>query len=158
VSRRAVLRAAAGVLAAGALPASHVPVGAQTPAAAPTPTPSPERVDAFVALSQALVGGGRLDPERAAQFLQLNDADPDRAAALDALLALDPATAVAEGVQASPVKPILHFWYRGVFDGQPVPDRETFWYGLSSWQSVRYTSSTSICKRFGDWAEAPVVR
>ncbi len=152
VSRRAILRASAGLLAAGAFaPARRV--GAQAPAA----TPSPDRIDAFVALSQALVGGGRIDPNRAAQFLELNDADPQRAEALGTLLGMDPATVVADHADDPLVKPILHFWYRGVYDDQPVAGRATFWYGLSAWQAVKYTSSTSICKRFGDWAELPAV-
>ncbi len=153
VSRRAILRASAGVLATGALAPDWV-AAAQTPAA----TPPPERVDAFVALSQALVGGGRIDPVRAVQFLQLNDADPQRADALGALLALDPATVVSDHADDPLVKPILHFWYRGVYDDQPVAGRDTFWYGLSAWQAVTYTSSTSICKIFGDWADEPAVR
>lgn len=153
VSRRAILRASAGMLAAGAL-APGWAAAAQTPAA----TPTPDRVNAFVALSQALVGGGRIDPDRAAQFLELNDADPRRADALGALLAMDPATVVTDHAADPLVKPILHFWYRGVYDDQPVAGRDTFWYGLSAWQAVKYTSSTSICKIFGDWADLPAVR
>lgn len=151
-SRRAILRASVGVLAAGALGPGWA--AAQTPAA----TPTPARIDAFVALSQALVGGGRIDPNRAAQFLELNDADPQRADALGALLGMDPATVVSDQADDPLVKPILHFWYRGVYDDQPVAGRDTFWYGLSAWQAVTYTSSTSICKIFGDWADLPAVR
>jgi len=77
------------------------------------------------------------------------------------------ATPVATGTQtsgpaATPVvagpdvrKEILTYWYRGVFAGAPVPERETFWFSLSAWQAVEYTAATSACKAFGWWATAP---
>jgi hypothetical protein len=52
---------------------------------------------------------------------------------------------------------ILTFWYEGIFAGQPVSGRETFWFSLSSWQAVRYTAAMSICKTFGGWADAPTI-
>jgi hypothetical protein len=119
--------------------------------------PDQARIDAFVALSQALVGGGRIDPDRAAQFLELNDADPDDKALLDAMLALDPAKVAAAPAEHPYASAILLYWYLGEYKGAAVPGRESFLYSLSSWQAVKYTSSTSICKRFGDWAEAPKV-
>jgi len=77
------------------------------------------------------------------------------------------ATPLAEGAQmatpaATPLaagpdirKEILTYWYRGIYDGAPVPDRETFWFSLSAWQAVEYTAATSACKVFGGWASAP---
>ncbi|MFM9107723.1 MAG: hypothetical protein ACKOWF_13605 [Chloroflexota bacterium] len=123
----------------------------------PTPVPDQARLDAFVALSEALVGGGRIDPKRAGQFLDLNDATDDDRVLLDAMLSLSPAAVAASPAEHPLVNPILIFWYVGEFKGAPVAGRDTFWYGLSSWQAIRYTSSTGICKRFGDWTEAPNV-
>jgi hypothetical protein len=147
MTRRAFLAATAG---AAVLPAT---AGAQDA----TATPDKARIDAVVALSQALVGGGRIDPNRAAQYMELNDADPDDKALLDQLLTVDPANVAATPAAHPMATPILLYWYLGEHKGVAVPERDTFWYGLSSWQAVKYTSSTSICKRFGDWAEAPKV-
>jgi hypothetical protein len=43
-----------------------------------------------MAISATLVGGGRLQPDRGQPFLTLADADPERRAALDALIAAGP--------------------------------------------------------------------
>ncbi len=146
-TRRALLRAGVGGTLALALP---ITARAQS-------TSSDDRQNSFVVMATTIVGGGRIDPARAAQFIALNDADPANAADLDAMLAADPATVVATPADYPLVVPILQFFYLGTYADQPVADRQSFWYGLSSWQAVRYTSSTSICKRFGDWANPPTV-
>jgi len=151
LTRRAILRAGAGALAVAAAP--------RLVAAQATPAPDdPARVAAFVALSEALVGGGRIDPDRAAQALvSLQDADPASSAKLDEMLAAGPDAVLANPADFPQAKPLLLYWYQGSWKGQAVAGRDTFWYGLSSWQAVKYTSSTGICKRFGDWATAPRV-
>ncbi|MGI9252836.1 MAG: hypothetical protein ACR2J8_03750 [Thermomicrobiales bacterium] len=146
MTRRALLAASAAVAL------TPVGIGAQdvTP-----PAVDQTRIDGFVALSAALVGGGRIDPKRAEQFLTLNDATDDDRALLDTMIAAGPATVMASPGSYPLISPVLTYWYIGEYKGAAVPGRDTFWYGLSSWQAVKYTSSTSICKRFGDWAEAP---
>ena len=138
--------------------------------------PAPEEADAgaaqrlgpFMALSAALVGGGRLDEARGAQYLAIAEADPTKRQALDELLAATAAGSGAPPAIATPVaaaseaardlsKEILGFWYLGVVGDQPVEDRAGFWFGLSSWQAVQYTPATSACKAFGIWAQAPRV-
>lgn len=150
VSRRAILRVGAAAIALSAAP--RLAAAQATP-----PAPDTARLDAFVALSVALVGGGRIDPQRAGALLALQDATPDGTAALDAMLAAGPDAVLAAPADFPAVQPILRYWYQGAWDGSSVAGRDTFWYGLSSWQAVKYTSSTSICKRFGDWADAPAV-
>jgi hypothetical protein len=121
-------------------------------------------IAAFMDLSLALVGGGRLDEDRGAQLLVLIAADADRRAALDGLLAIRAgaaATPIATPVaalsdaQRTLVEQILRFWYLGTYDDQPVTDRAGFWFGLSAWQAVQYTYATSVCRAFGIWAQPP---
>lgn len=151
VSRRTVLRAGAAALAFTAAP--HLASAQATPEAV-----DQARLDAFVALSEALVGGGRIDPDRAGRALAaLQDADPASLAALDEMLAAGPEAVLASPGDFPSVQPLLLFWYQGSWNGVAVDGRDTFWYGLSAWQAVKYTSSTGICKRFGDWATAPAV-
>jgi hypothetical protein len=122
-------------------------------------------IDAFMDLSLALVGGGRLDPDRGGQLLALIAADPARLPALDDLLAIR-AGGAAETPIATPVatltgearglvEQILRYWYLGTYNEQPVTDRAGFWFGLSAWQAVQYTYAPSVCRAFGVWAEPP---
>jgi hypothetical protein len=120
---------------------------------------------AFMDLSLALVGGGRLDEDRGGQLLDLIATDPARLTALHELLAIragaGAATPIATPVAALSVgsrelvEQILRFWYLGTFDGQPVNDRAGFWFSLSAWQAVKFTYAPSVCRAFGIWAEAP---
>jgi hypothetical protein len=122
-------------------------------------------LDTFMDLSLALVGGGRLDPDRGGQLLALIAANPTGVAALDELLSIRAGGAAATPI-ATPVatlsgdarglvEQILRFWYLGTWDGQPVTDRAGFWFGLSAWQAVEYTYAPSVCRAFGIWAEPP---
>jgi Membrane bound FAD containing D-sorbitol dehydrogenase len=121
--------------------------------------------DAFMDLSLALVGGGRLDPDRGGQLLAMIAPDPARLTALEDLLAIraggEAATPIATPVATLSadgrelVEQILRFWYLGTWDDQPVTDRDGFWFGLSAWQAVKYTYAPSVCRAFGVWAEAP---
>lgn len=122
-------------------------------------------IESFMDLSLALVGGGRLDPDRGGQLLALIAADPDRLTALDELLAIRVGGATAmpiatpvaalSGSARDLVEQILRFWYLGMYDDQPVTDRAGFWFGLSAWQAVEYTYAPSVCRAFGLWAEPP---
>jgi hypothetical protein len=59
-------------------------------------------IDAFMDLSLALVGGGKLDPDRGGQLLALIAADTERRTALDSLLAIRASGEVATPI-ATPV-------------------------------------------------------
>jgi hypothetical protein len=48
---------------------------------------------------------------------------------------------------------IIAFWYTGMFDGLPAPDREERFAGLLAWQTVPYTTLLTVCKNFGYWAQ-----
>jgi hypothetical protein len=48
---------------------------------------------------------------------------------------------------------IIAFWYTGMFDGLPAPDREERYFQLLAWQTVPYTTILTVCKNFGYWAE-----
>jgi hypothetical protein len=137
-------------------------VGPPPGQASPVPGVS---MTAFMDLSLALVGGGRLDADRGGQLLDLIATDPARLTALHELLAIRAGAGVATPI-ATPVaalsvgsrklvEQILRFWYLGTFDGQPVNDRAGFWFSLSAWQAVKYTYATSVCRAFGIWAEPP---
>ena len=64
-----------------------------------TPSPVPGvPIDSFMDLSLALVGGGRLDPQRGSQLLALIASDAERRRALDDLLAIR-----AGGEAATPI-------------------------------------------------------
>ena len=122
-------------------------------------------IESFIDLSTALVGGGKLDPQRGSQLLALIAPDSARRRALDDLLAIRAGGAAATPI-ATPVaalsgdarelvEQILRFWYLGTWDDQPVTDRAGFWFGLSAWQAVEYTYAPSVCRAFGIWAEPP---
>jgi len=122
-------------------------------------------IESFMDLSLALVGGGKLDPQRGSQLLALIAPDSERRRALDDLLAIRAGGAAATPI-ATPVaalsgdarelvEQILRFWYLGTWDDQPVTDRAGFWFGLSAWQAVEYTYAPSVCRAFGIWAEPP---
>jgi Membrane bound FAD containing D-sorbitol dehydrogenase len=122
-------------------------------------------IDSFMDLSLALVGGGRLDPQRGSQLLALIAPDRERRTALDELLAIRAGGAAAIPI-ATPVatlspdarelvEQILRFWYLGTWDDQPVTDRAAAWFGLSAWQAVEYTYAPSVCRAFGIWADPP---
>jgi hypothetical protein len=122
-------------------------------------------IDSFMDLSAALVGGGRLDPQRGSQVLALIASDDERRKALDDLLAIraggEGATPIATPVAALSgdarelVEQILRFWYLGTWDDQPVTDRAASWFSLSAWQAVEYTYAPSVCRAFGIWAVPP---
>ena len=163
VSRRGLAR----IVAATALIAAPAALGApaRSHAKAQTPDAGEAPIAAFMDLSAAFVGGGRLDETRGTQLLGLIEADAERRASLDRLLAIRtdnaPSTpiaaplAVLESTDRELAEQILRFWYLGVFDGQPVEDRAGFWFGLSAWQAVGYTYAPSVCRAFGQWAQPP---
>ena len=122
-------------------------------------------IESFMDLSTALVGGGKLDPQRGSQLLALIAPDSERRRGLDDLLAIRAGGAAATPI-ATPVaalsgdarelvEQILRFWYLGTWDDQPVTDRAGFWFGLSAWQAVEYTYAPSVCRAFGIWADPP---
>jgi Membrane bound FAD containing D-sorbitol dehydrogenase len=114
------------------------------------------KLQSLLDLSKTLCGGGNFDPDRGTLLLQLLSSDPSLAAGLDELLASPPVegTPVApQGAQAT-AQAILVYWYVGAFDGDPVPDRSTAYYGLTAWQAM-YTPPFAVCKAYGAWADPP---
>ncbi len=163
-------RAAFAWLAAAA--GNHKPtVVASAPASAATAEPgegyaaghpdasrtAPARLDPFLALSLALVGGGDLDEGRARQYLATVAADGAKQRALDELLARaeKPSASRLSSAARELRKEILEFWYLGTVGGQPVAGGASAWATLHAWQAVQYTPAPSVCKGYGSWA-APV--
>ncbi|MEA2582550.1 MAG: hypothetical protein QOF33_635 [Thermomicrobiales bacterium] len=153
LSRRAFV-AQAGLWAAVAAMATRS-IAEQAGAQEATPV-DPARLQGLLDLSKTLCGGGNFDPDRATMLLQFLAGDSDLSAGLDELLASPPVTGVSLGsshAQAT-AQVILIFWYVGAFNGQPVPNRSTAYYGLTAWQAM-YTPPVAVCKAFGGWADPP---
>lgn len=116
----------------------------------------PARVQDLLALSQHLCGGGRFDPDRAAMLLDFLSHDPVLANGLDDLLANPPVegTPLDDSEAGTTAQAILVFWYAGIMQGEPAPNRGSAYYGLTAWQAM-YTPSWAVCKVFGGWADPP---
>jgi hypothetical protein len=163
--RRLLVGLGTSALAAGLPTAATDPVAAQeaTPVASPV---DQTRLNGLIDLSRTLCGGGNFDSGRATTLLGLLDGDTDLEQGLDELLAappVDPATAttppaaptaVPSSQAQTAMQAILLFWYVDTFKGDPVADRSTAYYGLTSWQSM-YTPPFAVCKVFGGWANPP---
>lgn len=153
VTRRRLLIAASASLV-GVTPDA---LARSTPVATPDVDVS---VDQLIALSEELCGGGRFDPDRAAALLRLLTGDETLNAGLHELLANPTSGAGAEATPTASIaaesaaETILLYWYTGYVNDEPVPDRSTMYYQLTSWQAM-YTPSFAVCKLFGGWSEAP---
>ncbi len=163
VTRRQFVSAATGVLAAPVLAGK---VSAQeelnatpdlgTPVASPASVVSID-VDALHALSQTLVGGGELNRNAVEPLAQLIGGDDELVAGFEELVqsddpASDEARERMSESAAATVSAILHYWYRGYFDGQPVENRADIFFGLPAWSAVPYFTQPTLCKGFGYWA------
>jgi hypothetical protein len=163
LTRRQVL-ARTGSLAAAAALAMHLSgrgAAAQhaTPAATSDSTPiavDPDRYKQLMDLSLTLCGGGNFSDERGAVLYQLIFSDPALVTGFDQLIAQPP-------VPGQPIQPdsarstsqvILNFWYGDYFDGEPLPDRGSAYYQMTSWQAM-YTFSWAVCHAYGAWAHEP---
>ena len=163
VTRRRFVGAATGAFAAPALAgkiAAQEELNATpelgTPVASPAAVVSID-VDALHALSQTLVGGGELNQNAVEPLAQLIGGDEELVAGFEELVQFDdPASAEARermsGSASATVSAILHYWYRGYFDGQPVENRADIFFGLPAWSAVPYFTQPTLCKGFGYWA------
>lgn len=132
-----------------------------TPIASPAAA-VPVDIDALLAVSVALVGVDSLKQDAARPLAQLIGADPGRAAGFEELTQVDDLAADGslDGLSddaASVARNILQYWYMGYFDGQPVENRETIFFGLPVWQTLPYATQPTLCKGFGYWATDPGV-
>jgi hypothetical protein len=165
LSRRRLLTGVGVASLTGGL--SPLPTTETTVAQDATPAAiDPARLSGLVDLSRTLCGGGNFDSARATSLLGLLDADPALAQGLAELLAsppVDPAgsatppaapTSVPSSRAQAAAQAILVYWYVGVFNGDPVADRATAYYGLTAWQAM-YTPPFAVCKLFGGWADPP---
>jgi hypothetical protein len=156
ITRRRLLVAASVSLAGTAPNARARALTSATPIADVT-------VDQLIVLSETLCGGGRFDPDRAGALLTLLTGDETLNAGLHALLAM-PAGGVGGDVTPSTSAPaqavaetILLYWYTGYVGDEPVVDRSTMYYQLTSWQAM-YTPSFAVCKLYGGWNDAPATK
>ena len=116
------------------------------------------RLDPFLALSRALVGGGALDEGRARLFLTAAAEERTKQRALDELLvpwAGKPSAGRLSSAALELRKEILEFWYLGTIGGQPVAGGAEAWSTLHAWQAVHYTPAPSICKGYDSWSAPP---
>ena len=154
VTRRRLLVAAGASLAAAATPDALA-------RAATSATPVADvSVDQLIALSRELCGGGHFDRDRAATLLSVLTGDETLNAGLRDLLtnpntgARTEATPSASSAAQSAAETILLYWYTGYLNDEPVADRSTMYYQLTTWQAM-YTPSFAVCKLFGGWSEVP---
>lgn len=167
LTRRRVVGAAAGAIAA---PVVASAAAAQSELATPergTPAASPVvavaiDVGGLYALSQQLVGGGKLDETAVEPLAGLLSGDPARIAGFEELAKLDNAASASALTDISDnarqvVTDILQYWYLGQFDGQPVANRAAMFFGLPVWATLPYVTQPTLCKGFGYWAtDVPV--
>lgn len=153
LTRRRFVAFPVALAAAAALRAAAERVAAAD--ATPLPVDG-DRLAQLTDLSRTLCGGGNLDAKRAANLLQLLDADADLTAGLDELLANSPVEGESLGSAKAQTtaQAILLFWYVDVFDGDLLPDRSSAYYQLTAWQAM-YTPVWAVCKSFGGWGDAP---
>jgi hypothetical protein len=162
LTRRHFVGAAAGAISA---PVAASSVAAQSELATPergTPVASPAAaisidVDALYAISQQLVGGGNLDEASAGPLAKLISADQARTGGFEELSKLDKVASPSALKDISDdarqvVTNILEYWYLGQFDGQPVANRASMFFGLPVWATVPYVTQPTLCKSFGYWA------
>jgi hypothetical protein len=116
----------------------------------------PARLQQLIDLSQTLCGGGSFATQRATNLYQLIFTDEALESGFDQLVAQPP-------VAGQPIEPdlakataqvILIFWFADFFAGEPLPDRGSAYYQLTSWQAM-YTFSWAVCHFYGGWAEEP---
>ncbi len=143
------------VVRGGAAPtATAEPWGGLVPSHPDASSTTPAKLDPFLALSRALVGGGQLDEGRASLFLASVAEERTKQRALDELLASWAGKPLASRLSSPAIelrKEILEFWYLGTIGGRPVAGGGEAWATLHAWQAVRYTPAPSICKGYDSW-------
>lgn len=116
----------------------------------------PAQLEALIALSQTLCGGGTFSNDRATRLLQLLQSDADLEAGLNELLATPPVEGGSLGSDQAQktAEVILIYWYADLYNGNPLPDRGSAYYQLTTWQAM-YTFSWAVCHFYGGWAQEP---
>lgn len=115
-----------------------------------------DRLQQLIDLSQALAGGGSFTNERATVLYQLIAADSALDDGFESLLANPPTPgqAIAPDIAKATAQVILLFWYADLYEGNPLPDRGSAYYQMTSWQAM-YTFSWAVCHFYGGWAQEP---
>ena len=129
------------------------------PATAADATPvavDPDRLQQLIDLSQTLCGGGSFTSQRAEVLYQLIFTDAALEMGFDDLLANPPVPGqpIEPDVAEATAQVILKFWFADLFAGEPLPDRGSAYYQLTSWQAM-YTFSWAVCHSYGVWANEP---
>jgi hypothetical protein len=152
-----------GALALGGVIPRRVYGQPSTPAPSATAETSPVVADAIdevelQRLSLLLTGVDALPEGGLTPLAQLISAEREQVTAfreLAGLADIDASgrlTGVSDGAREL-ADNIIAFWYTGMFDGLPAPDREERFAGLLAWQTVPYTTLLTVCKNFGYWAQ-----
>lgn len=161
VTRRRFVGVATGALAAPVIPVTVLAQEYSTPQSG-TPIASPAAPveideDALFTLSQALVGGGKLNRDAVEPLAKLIGGDPDLTAGFEELAKFDDPTSdearagLSKNAEAASAH-ILLYWYEGYFGDQPVEHRAGILFGLPVWSTVSYITMPTVCKGFGYWA------
>ncbi len=116
----------------------------------------PDRLQQLIDLSQTLCGGGNFTTARATNLYQLIFTDPALETGFDQLIAQPPVAGqpIEPDVAKATAQVILTFWFADFFAGEPLPDRGSAYYQLTSWQAM-YTFSWAVCHFYGGWAQEP---
>ena len=82
--------------------------------------------------------------------------DPDLETGFDQLIAQPPTPGqpIAPDLAKATAQVILIFWFADFYAGEPLPDRGSAYYQLTSWQAM-YTFSWAVCHSYGGWAQEP---
>ena len=147
--------------------ASTVPLAVHgqpsTPAPSGTAEASPvvsEAIDEgeLLSLSETLVGISPLLADDVPELARLISAEPALVSAYGDAMAFPNLAAPGALEEVPPdvqrlAGNILSFWYVGMFDGLPTPNRADRFAGLLAWQAVPYTTMLTVCKDFGYWSQ-----
>ena len=107
-------------------------------------------------LSQVLCGGGTFNSDRATKLYQIIFTDPALEDGFHALTANPPVAGqpIEPDIARATAQVILLFWFADIYEGEPLPDRGSAYYQLTSWQAM-YTFSWAVCHFYGGWANPP---
>ena len=110
-------------------------------------------LDAFVELSERLLGRAKLDREIAQIYLNAINADPDTAITL-AILAQMNGNPTPE--QAALSQTIVEWWYTGVYTVKGKPQLATHT-GALMWPALGMPAPGTCAAPFGAWSKPPAL-
>lgn len=132
-------------VAALALSAPAAQLLASRAAAAPT------SLDDFVRLSERLLGRSKLDRDLAKTYLDVLNADADRASMLTRLVeSSNTSTPDMKGLENT----IIEWWYTGVYTVNGTPHLVTHT-GALMWSALRMPAPGTCAGPFGVWSRQP---